>query len=620
MENIFLEVLRLSILSGVMVLAVLLIRLFLKRMPKSLCCLLWMLVGIRLVIPFSIESVFGLFPEGAILEQKVLETQLFESGTEKNGGIPGSSQIVSAQGEQERLPAWFGDTSPEKRPAASRQERFQEALRIGSWIWCVGVLLMSAYFMYSWFKIKACVRGAEQAVYPLESGKVRKEVRVFWCGSIETPFLFGILDPEIYLPLHMDREDLPYIVGHELAHRRRGDHLVKPAAFFLLAVHWFNPFIWIAYKMLCKDMELACDEMVIRDMEVRERKAYSKALLNCSVWKEKAAAAPVAFGELSVKERIKNILNYRKPTVLVICLGVILGVALLFGFMTQRKMMDGQRILLTNEAGGETEEETAKDDVTHLDIKGLSEADATLAVQESGLNLMVDVDDGSSQAYVKAWADAFCDRDGKTLLSMCSEELSRILGEEEDLVDAEGGEVSFGWSSPWPWDRADDYWIMDVTDTTARVLYYAWTSDPHVTVWEENLTWHAEGERYVMDYSELIFRDNLCTGEEFYSAYPEGGISGSRMDYISNGAGEALNENAKANRDIYGPLFAPDTAACFLLNLLNNDEKVKIVVEEEGEGETQVSIEFILDHTQVHVTMVQPYGQDGIWIPQTWEE
>lgn len=393
--------------------------------------------------------------------------------------------------------------------------------------------------------------------------------------------------------------------------------------------------IWLAYKMLCRDMELACDEMVIRDMEVKDRKAYSRALLNCSVWQEKAAACPVAFGEPGVKKRIKNILNYKKPTVLAACLGVILCVVLLFCFMTQRKVEGGgQTFLLTNEAQGAGEtgnaageniqelKEAEKAEIADLGVYELfDELNRRQTAQEEELAQVTDM--AQSLAYVKEWADAFCDRNGKKLVSLCSDKVLETFKEEEMLIIEEGEDPGFGWSSPWPWDSEVDYRIVDMTDNTARVLYYAWTSDPHVTVWEENIAWHVEGEQYLMDSSELTFRDNLCTGEEFYSAYPEGIISGTRMDYSDNGAGEALNENAKANREsyetFYRPLFAPDTAARFLLNLLNNDEKVRLTVEEEEEGKAQVSIEFILDHAQVSVTMVQPYGEDGIWIPQTWE-
>lgn len=595
MEKIFLEILRLSMLSGGMVLAVLVIRLLLRRAPKSLHCFLWMLVGIRLLIPFSIESVFGLFPQ-----QRVLEERVFTASTKNIGeSTAGMSQIVPEdKGQEMPLAGTLQSGNPERQSAFSGKEGMQWVLQAGAWIWCTGMLLMISYFLYSWVKLKVCVRDSESAVYSIKIYD-KEAVRVLLCKGIETPFLFGLLHPEIYVPLHMDEENLPFIVRHELSHKKRRDYLVKPAAFFLLAVHWFNPCIWLAYKMLCRDMELACDEMVIRDMEVKDRKAYSRALLNCSVWQEKAAACPVAFGEPGVKKRIKNILNYKKPTVLAACLGVILCVVLLFCFMTQRKAGEGQTILLANEAGGAGETGNA-----------------------AGENLQ-ELKEAQSLAYVKEWADAFCDRNGKKLVSLCSDKVLETFREEEMLITEEGEEPGFGWSSPWPWDSEVDYRIVDMTDNTARVLYYAWTSDPHVTVWEENIAWHVEGEQYLMDSSELIFRDNLCTGEEFYSAYPEGIISGTRMDYSDNGAGEALNENAKANREsyetFYGPLFAPDTAARFLLNLLNNDEKVKLTVEEEEEGKAQVSIEFILDHAKVSVTMVQPYGEDGIWIPQTWE-
>ena len=612
MEKIFLEILRLSMLSGGMALAVLVIRLLLRRAPKSLHCFLWMLVGIRLLIPFSIESVFGLFPQQRVLEERVFNASAGNIGV----STAGMSQIVPEnKGQEMPLAGTLQSGNSERQSALSGNEGMQWALQAGAWIWCMGMLLMAACFLYSWVKLKVCVRDSESTVYSIKTYDKeadfedicstesccaeKNQIRILLCKGIETPFLFGILHPEIYVPLHMDEENLPYIIRHELSHKKRRDYLVKPAAFFLLAVHWFNPCIWLAYKMLCRDMELACDEMVIRDMEVKDRKAYSRALLNCSVWQEKAAACPVAFGEPGVKKRIKNILNYKKPTVLAACFGVILCMVLLFCFMTQRKAGGGQTVLLANEAGGSGETGNAAGE----NIQELKEAE--------------------SLAYVKEWADAFCDRSGKKLVSLCSVKVLETFGEEEMLITEDGEDPGFGWSSPWPRDSEVDYRIVDMTDNTARVLYYAWTSDPHVTVWEESIAWHVEGEQYLIDSSELTFRDNLCSGEEFYSAYPEGIISGTRMDYSDNGAGEALNENAKANREsyetFYGPLFAPDTAARFLLNLLNNDEKVKITVEEEGEGKAQVSIEFILDHTQVHVTMVQPYGEDGIWIPQTWE-
>jgi len=635
MDKIFLEVLRVSVLAGGMTLAVLVIRFLFRKAPKSLYCLLWMLVGVRLVFPFSIESVFGLFPQ-----QEMLEARIFGDGTEGIGENTGLEQVLSGEATPGRSPAGPGQAGDITRSGdagdkITARERWQRILYISSWIWFAGMLLMCACFVYNWIKIKACVRGSEQEVYLLESEGAEKEVRLFRCGNIETPFLFGILHPEIYIPFHMDEEDLLYIVQHELTHRRRRDHLVKPAAFFLLAVHWFNPCIWIAYKMLCRDMELACDEMVIRDMKVKDRKAYSRALLNCSVWQEKAAVYPVAFGELSVKERIKNILNYRKPTVLAVSLGIVLCAVLLFCFMTQKKAGNGRTILLTNEAGRSNEEEAG---VSGSGADGPGDVDSRRTVQERELQQaagqMEDLrkmqrdqetaianiqDERRSLAHVEAWADAFCDRNGKALVSLCSEELLEAFREEDAIINIEGEEPGFGWSSPWPWDKEADYRIMSLTNTTARVLYYAWTSDPHVTVWEENLTWHEEGGVYMMDSSKLTVRDNLCTGEEFYSAYPEGIISGTRMDYLSNGTEGALNENAKANRDFYEPLFAPDTAARFLLNLLDNNEKVRVAVEEEEEGKAQVSIEFILDHVQVHVTMLRPYGEDGIWIPQTQE-
>lgn len=604
MERIFPEVLRLSMLAGAMVPAVLLIRLLLGKAPKSLRCVLWMLVGIRLMVPFSIKSAFGLFPERGSLADGMTGGQSEQADAFLQGaGVDPAASAGAGAKEAPAPPEKSGDTG--NGAATAQAGDLRMALRIGSAIWFFGTLFMAGYFFHSWFKIRACVRMASMEEYLLED----RAVRIYRCGEIETPFLFGVMHPRICVPSSMDRKELPYIVRHEMAHRRRGDHLVKPLSFFLLSVHWFNPLIWVAFKMLCRDMELACDEMVIRDMKGKDRKAYARALLNSSVWKEKAATCPVAFGELSVKERVRNILNYRKPTVWTVCLGAALCAVLLLCFMTQKKPR-GQRILLTNEpeqtqSVGEAEGEEAAE-------QGVEAADTETQEDFTALG---------SRAFVESWAEAFCSRDGRALAALCARKLSEIFREGETVITLEGDGPGFGWSSPWPWDGEADYRIMSLTDTDARILYYAWTSDPHVTVWEEKLTFHSRDGRFLMDSSELDILDNICTGEEFYRAYPGGVINGTRMDYLTNEAGEALNDNAMENRDFYEPLFAPDTAARFLLNMLNNEGKVEISVEKgeggQDAGEVRVSVSFILDHEEASVTMVRPYGEDGIWIPQT---
>lgn len=645
MEKIFPEVLRLSMLGGLMVPAVLAVRFFLRRAPKSLYCFLWMLVGIRLLVPFSMESVFGLLPDRGEVEMRLSGERPGDSGGLRQEEQAGQENAAWAGKEETAAPVQNGEGSKQGEGLRIRR---QLALKVGSAVWVVGMLFMAGYFFYSWFRIRGCVAGAEPEDCHLEG----KRVRILRCDKIGTPFLFGVLHPEIYVPALMDGGDLPYIVLHERAHRRRGDHLVKPFSFFLLAVHWFNPLIWAAFRMLCRDMELACDEMVIRDMKVKDRKAYSRALLNCSVWKEKASACPVAFGELSVKERVRNILNYKKPTVLAVCLGAAVCLVLLLCFMTHRKT-EGQSALITDRAGrGETAELPAEEPFLDregarngtADADGVEAGTADTGVSrdgesqsgnsggdgpgERGDQAVVRSQEGrddpageQSRAFVESWARAFCDRDGKALVSLCSEELLEIFRQEESIITVDGDGPGFGWSSPWPWDSEADYQIVSLTENTARILYYAWTSDPHVTVWEEKLTFRIEGERLVMDNSELDFMDNICTGEEFYRACPDGMISGTRMDYLDNGTGKALNDNARANRDFYEPLFAPDTAARFLLNILKNEEKVEITVEDGEDGEDEsgvsVSISFILDHEKVSLTMVRPYGEEGIWIPQT---
>lgn len=216
------------------------------------------------------------------------------------------------------------------------------------------------------------------------------------------------------------------------------------------------------------------------------------------------------------------------------------------------------------------------------------------------------------------WAEAFCGRRGEEIVSMSSEQVRDSLG-ETDLLVGEEPEYDFGWSSPWPWDSDTDYRIVEEGDGKAVILYYAWVSDPHITVWRETLDYHMEETGVIVDKEALEMLDAIRTGEEYAKAYPYG-INGTPMDYANNGAGEALNDNAAANRGsdagrFYEALFEPETAAVCLLNLTEEPDKVKTEAEE-WKGGALVRISFAEDGSMLTVLMRQPYGEDGIWIPQ----
>ncbi|MBD5545896.1 MAG: hypothetical protein HDQ97_00580 [Lachnospiraceae bacterium] len=593
MERIFLEVLNLSILAGCMVPAVIMVRFFFKRIPKSLICVLWMLVGVRLLCPFSMESAFSpiRLPRGVQEEADLYENQDI---SEMEVEIETKAGSGGAGGESKELD--FADRL-EVTAAAQVDElnKREDILKAGTAVWCTGVFAMAGFFIYSWYDLKRRIRMAVP--------KCWCDIKIYQCDEIATPFLFGIVHPKIYIPAGMNEIYLPYIIKHEYAHMRRKDHLIKIIAFLLLAVHWFNPCIWIAYKMLCRDIELACDERAVRDMTNDARKEYMTALLNCSVSGRAVGACPVAFGESDIKERVKNVMNYKKPTFIIVILGVIICAAVLLCFMTTRKsevaeVRDGTDMMESfGREGTEISAEESTEQEPLQETKSEEEQEKSVNIEES----------------VEMWAKAFCNRDGQTIRGMVSDEYMRRQGEEEMLT-------SEGWSTPWLWDETADIYILETTEDHAEILYYAWLSDLHAVVWMNSISYHVEEGQCYIDQSDVRLMEYICTEEEFYQAYPDGKINGTRMDYLNNGAGEALNSYALSSNSNL-PLFEPDTAAIYLLNILDNPGKVETMGITNGiNGHARVTFKFLEDGGTVTVTMIQPYGEDGIWIPQTDEE
>lgn len=294
MELLFLKLVNLSMVAGWLVLAVLLIRLVFRKAPKWIRCFLWGLVALRLICPISIESVFSLIPSAEPLPQEILYTE----APEVHSGIGVIDTIVN--------PVLSSTLSPE--PGASANPA-QIWLFVLAWIWAAGVAAMLLYELISYLLLKRRV-----ATATLLRENIKQSER------INSPFVLGLFHPVIYLPYCVADEALTYVIAHEKAHIRRKDHWWKPVGFIFLAIYWFHPLLWVAYVLLCRDIEAACDEKVIREMEPEDRRAYSAALLHCSVRHRVIAACPLAFGEVGVKARIKDVMNYKKPA-----LGIVLS-------------------------------------------------------------------------------------------------------------------------------------------------------------------------------------------------------------------------------------------------------------------------------------------------------
>ena len=308
MEAAFLKIVNMSITAGWAALAVMLARLLFKKAPKGLLCCLWALVALRLVLPFSFESVISLIPSTETLPQEFL----FAATPEIESGIPVLNNTLNPIISQSLAPDPLASANPT-----------QVLSFVFARLWILGMLVMALYTLISYLRIRRRVRAS-----------LPQEGSVYLCDDIETPFILGILRPRIYLPGTMEEQTRAHVLAHEYAHLKRLDHLWKPLGFLLLTVHWFNPILWIAYILLCRDMELACDERVIRNLGTEEKKAYSLSLLQCSVHRPVIGACPLAFGEVGVKQRIQSVLHYRKPAFWVLAATMLLCAALTLCFLT----------------------------------------------------------------------------------------------------------------------------------------------------------------------------------------------------------------------------------------------------------------------------------------------
>lgn len=314
MTDIFLRIVELSWQAGVLALAVMLARLVLRRAPKWAVCLLWVLVAVRLVLPVSLQSPVSLQAAQSPVTAALYELPQTQEAAQKTDEVlsGGSAEPVTPLPPTEIVTA---QPVPTPKPAMT--------VSLLAAIWLAGVVMMLTYMLVSYLGIYRRVRTA-----------VRLKDNVYRCGSWGTPFVLGLLCPRIYVPEGMDDAALPQVLAHERCHIRRGDHLVKPLAFLLLAMHWFNPVLWAAYVLLGRDMENACDERVLRGVDGAGRAAYSRALVACAVRQRPAAVCPLAFGEVAVQERVKNAMNGKKPAVWAAVLLVIAAAVIAVCFLT----------------------------------------------------------------------------------------------------------------------------------------------------------------------------------------------------------------------------------------------------------------------------------------------
>jgi len=312
MSELFLNVLNMSLTASYVIIFVMIVRLLLKKAPKFISYLLWGVVAFRLLIPFSFESMFSLMPRNTNVVSVPYDI-IYQQSSQIN--------II----ETESIDLILNDSLPTLNIESSMNP-LQVYIEIGSYVWILGTIAMLVYSFLSILLLKRQLKNAQLI-----------EKNIFEAKNLKTPFVLGLINPKIYLPAGLGREEQNYILIHEQAHIHRKDHVVKALAFLIVSIHWFNPLVWLAFRLMSTDMELSCDEKVLKVMNEDIRKPYANSLLSLATGKYILNGSPLAFGEGNVKGRIKNVLNYKKPKFWIVLFSIIIVAAISIGLAANPK-------------------------------------------------------------------------------------------------------------------------------------------------------------------------------------------------------------------------------------------------------------------------------------------
>ncbi len=528
--TIFTTILNMSLTAGYCIAAVVLLRFLLKRQPKILSYLLWSVVLFRLLCPVSLASSFSLLR----MDTNMVSERDFSGQHTAENALENNLHAGMAQQPEENHAAEMVSAARSEHTSASVM---QIVLTIGAWVWLAGAFLFVLYGALSAFRLKKFLQEA-----------VCVEENIYEAGNISSPFVFGVIRPRIYLPAGLPVKERGYVVEHERVHAARKDYLVKVLAWFARCIHWFNPLAWLFFVLLEHDMEMSCDEAVLRKLGMEEKENYSRALLSMACDKTELGSCPPAFGEGRVKDRVRNVLAYRKRAVAAVAVIAILLLVIVIG-------------LALNPAG---------------QGQGNGEAEELLRL-------------GEKDQLVTDYANAWCNRDGETIAALYIDEDTALRS--LPMLEKTGGAYDFGFSSPWP----DGFWRTIPTgegtdEGTATIRYYAWTSDPHVSVWKEEISFvktenAADGtsfdSRYRITGSTMTYLDSIASKEEYMDAYFDDGAY-HFVDYVEKGFVEGINfqteydiENGETDRNaVYR---TPETAAEYILNLTGGTGTAQIL-------------------------------------------
>lgn len=344
MTDIFIQIINMSISASWLMLVVLLMRLLLIRAPKKLTVLLWAFVGIRLLCPVIIESPFSLIPSAQTVSPDIV--------TDSNPQIESGSMIINSVFNH-MISKYF---TPHMGASVNPLQIWISALEI---IWIVGMLALIIYTVVRYVKLHSKLKTA-----------VFLKDNVYQCEGVTSAFVFGVIKPKVYVPFGISPQNMEMVIAHEKAHIKRKDYLWKLVAFCLCILHWFSPLLWFCYFKFCEDLELACDEEVIKSFDRNRRADYSQALLTCSIKKKGIYGCPIAFGEVSVEKRVKSVLGYKRPKTVVVCIAVLSCCLVAFCFLTNPLSVFGMGIRVSYDIDRYTKLQSTYDFLPAVDELG----------------------------------------------------------------------------------------------------------------------------------------------------------------------------------------------------------------------------------------------------------
>lgn len=550
MKQIFLTILNMNFIASYCIIAVILLRFLLRRQPKIFSYLLWSVVLFRLLCPFSPSSSYSLLRIDTNLlsgnNAAIWETQDTEGDEEEAA----DGQLM-AQGIGQTMDA--GNVQAAMRDDAEMEERgiwiwLENALPIVSRIWLIGMVLLLGYSAVATVRVYRSLKGAGQA-----------EGNQYETDGISTPFVFGIIRPRIYLPVHLQDEEKRYVIEHEKIHIARKDYLIKMLAYAAVCIHWFNPLVWLAFILMETDMEMSCDEAVLKKLGSDVKKEYSMALLSLATDRVALQGGPLAFGEGKVKGRVNNVLSYRKRALPVVILAGVLLIAVGAGLI----LNPIQEVLAE-----------------------------PMEIAESAPAALMDM--------IENYAEAFGNRDGAAVVDLYIDEETAL--NNVFMLEKEGGTYSLGLSSPW----VESFrYTLDQEENTADIYFYTMVSDPHIFVWKEKVGYiwinnaETEADEYKLTEGSLQFLDSITTKEEFDEAYLIHGkyqfVDFEELGFVDSVNFQREDATSAVDNTVYE---TPQKAAEHILNLKDGEGSV------EGEDGMRATVRYTFtDGSEVIIPM-----------------